>query len=49
MDSLLKEAESNLLIIVVSAAGIICVQIFALLISLCLCCAVGDREDVYKS
>lgn len=48
-DKLKEEAQANLLAILAAITGIIIVEIFALLIALCLCCAVGDREDVYKS
>ncbi|XP_031625244.1 CD9 antigen-like [Contarinia nasturtii] len=46
---LVQEAQNHLLIILAIIAGIIMFEIFALMISLCLCCAVGDREDDYKS
>lgn len=48
-ERLQREAENHLLCILAIVAGIIAIEIFALMISLCLCCAVGDREDDYKS
>jgi len=48
-DKLVHEAEKHLLLILAVIAGILAIEIFALMISLCLCCAVGDREDDYKS
>lgn len=48
-EKLVQEAQNHLLIILAIIAGILVFEIFALMISLCLCCAVGDREDDYKS
>lgn len=46
---LLKLIRDNQITILAIFAGIIGVEMIALLISLCLCCAVGGREDHYKS
>lgn len=46
---LLTVLQDNLTNILAVLAGIIGVEILALLVSLCLCCAVGDRDDHYKS
>lgn len=46
---LLTVLQDNLTNILAVLAGIVGVEILALLISLCLCCAVGDRDDHYKS
>jgi len=48
-EKLVQEAEKHLLSILAIIAGILAIEIFALMVSLCLCCAVGDREDDYKS
>lgn len=47
--TLLKLLNDNLIYILAVLAGIVGVEIIALLIALCLCCAVGDRDDHYKS
>lgn len=48
-EKLLNVLQDNLTTILAVLAGIIGIEILALLISLCLCCAVGDRDDHYKS
>lgn len=48
-EQLLNVLQNNLVTISVVFVSIVGIEIIALLISLCLCCAVGGREDHYKS
>lgn len=49
VEVLLEKVHENLTIILSVIIGIVAVEVFALLISLCLCCSISDKEDHYKS
>jgi CD81 antigen len=49
MDKLLKAVDDNILTVVAVIVGIVSVELFALIISICLCCNINSKEDHYKS
>lgn len=49
MKKLTAAVDENLIIIISVIAGIVAVELFALIISICLCCNINSKEDHYKS
>lgn len=48
-DKLVQAVDDNLINIILVIAGIVAIEIFALIISICLCCNINSKEDHYKS
>lgn len=49
MDKLVQAVDENLITVISVIAGIVAVELFALIISICLCCNINSKDDHYKS